>query len=52
LSSEFGFVSVDARLPLEELQGEIRKHIAEYLSGANGKPRSDSAGNGAPTRKD
>src|SRR5208337_4379330 len=32
LSGEFGFISVDARLPIEELQGELRKHIAEYLS--------------------
>jgi thymidylate kinase len=52
LSSEFGFVSVDARLPLEEIQGELRKHIAEYLSGANGKSRNEPAGNGALTRKE
>jgi len=52
LSSEFGFVSVDARLPIEELQGELRKHIAEYLSAAYGKPRPDSADNGASTRKE
>src|ERR1700686_929815 len=41
LSGEFGFISVDARLPIEELQTELRKHIAEYLSGANGKPRDN-----------
>ena len=52
LSSEFGFVSVDARLPLEEIQGELRKHIAEYLSGANRKSRNEPADNGAPTRKE
>jgi len=52
LSSEFGFVSVDARMPIEELQGELRKHIAEYLSAADGKPRPDSADNRASTRKE
>jgi hypothetical protein len=52
LSSEFGFVTVDARMPLEELQGEIRKHIAEYLSNGNGKSRPDLLDNGASTRKD
>lgn len=52
LSGEFGFVSVDARLPIEELQGELRKHIAEYLSSANDKSRPDSADNGASTRKE
>jgi len=51
LSSEFGFVSVDARLPIEELQTELRKHIAEYLSGANGQPR-DSGDNGASRGKE
>jgi dTMP kinase len=52
LSSEFGFVTVDARLPIEQLQGEIRQHIAEYLSQANGKPRADLLDIGASTRKD
>ena len=52
LSSEFGFISVDARLPIEQLQGEIRKHIAEYLSGANAKPRPDSVDQGGSTRKE
>ena len=49
LSSEFGFISVDARLPIEELQSELRKHIAEYLYGANGKPRDN---NGASSTKE
>src|SRR5208282_4913763 len=52
LSSEFGFISVDARLPIEELQAELRKHLAEYLSGASGKPRPDSGDNGASTHKE
>ncbi|MGA7873968.1 MAG: hypothetical protein WCA22_24015, partial [Candidatus Binatus sp.] len=52
LSGEFGFISVDARLPVVELQGELRKHIAEYLSRANGKPRPDSTDHGASTRKE
>lgn len=52
LSSEFGFITVDARLPIEELQGEIRKHIAEYLSHANGKLRTDLLDTGASKRED
>jgi dTMP kinase len=52
LSGEFGFVTVDARLPIEELQGELRKHIAEYLSSADGKSRPDAADNGTSTRKE
>ena len=52
LSSEFGFVSVDARLPIEEVQDQLRKHIAEYLSRASDKPHPDSAENGASTRKE
>jgi len=51
LSREFGFVSVDARLPIEEVQGELRKNIAEYLSGANGKPRTESADNGVSRKE-
>jgi dTMP kinase len=52
LSNEFGFVSVDARLPIEEVQNELRKHIAEYLSRSNSKPHPDSIENGVSTRKD
>ena len=51
LSSEFGFVSVDARLPIEEVQAELRKNIAEYLSGANRKPRTESADNGVSRKE-
>jgi dTMP kinase len=51
LSSEFGFVSVDARLPIEEVQAEVRRTIAEYLSRSNGKPRPDLLDIAAPTRK-
>jgi dTMP kinase len=52
LSNEFGFVSVDARMPIEEVQNELRKHIAEHLSRSNSKPHSDSAENGVSTRKE
>jgi dTMP kinase len=41
LSDEFGFTAIDARLPIEEIQAELRKHIAEYLRGAS--PESDSS---------
>jgi thymidylate kinase len=51
LSSEFGFVSIDARLPIEEVQADVRRHIAEYLSSSNGKPRPDLLDIAAPTRK-
>jgi len=33
LASEFGFVRVDARRPVEDIQSELRTHIAAYLAG-------------------
>ena len=35
LASEFGFRTVDARMPIEELQTEIRSHIMDYLRTAD-----------------
>lgn len=35
LADEFGFVSVDARRSVEEVQGELRTHIADYLRAAD-----------------
>jgi dTMP kinase len=34
LADEFGFTTIDARLPIDEMQAELRRHIAEYLRGA------------------
>jgi dTMP kinase len=31
LASEFGFVTVDARAPIDEVQSDLRAHISEYL---------------------
>jgi dTMP kinase len=42
LGSEYGFVSVDARQPIEEVQGAIRSHIMNYLRGA--EPAQNSVG--------
>ena len=48
LASEFGFVTVNARQPIEELQSAIRSNIMHYLrsgeAGRNGLgPRNNSA---------
>jgi dTMP kinase len=32
LAREFGFVTVDARRPIEHIQGELRRHISTYLA--------------------
>jgi dTMP kinase len=32
LAREFGFVTVDARAPIEDVQNDLRAHIAEYLN--------------------
>jgi dTMP kinase len=31
LATEFGFVSVDARRPIDTIQGELRRHISAYF---------------------
>jgi dTMP kinase len=36
LANEFGFVTVDARRPIDDVQTDIRTHIAEYLRKVNG----------------
>ena len=41
-----------SRMPVEEVQSELRKHIAEYLSHSNSKPHPDSAENAVSTRKE
>jgi dTMP kinase len=35
LSQEFGFIAIDARRPIEEIQIALRTHIADYLKLAN-----------------
>ena len=34
LAAEFGFVSIDARRPIDDVQSELRTHIADYLGAA------------------
>jgi dTMP kinase len=31
LAEEFGFISIDARRPIDDVQSELRTHIADYL---------------------
>jgi dTMP kinase len=45
LADEFGFVSVDARQSIEQIQAEFRAHVSEYLrrAGAASQPAEDGA---------
>jgi len=45
LASEFGFILVDARRSIDEVQNELRTHISDYLKGAgpNRDKLTDSA---------
>jgi dTMP kinase len=52
LANEFGFVKIDARLPIEEMQAELRQHISEYLSRAAAKSRPDVGDAGASSSKE
>lgn len=36
LAREFGFTTVDARQPIEHIQGELRRHISAYLERSTG----------------
>jgi dTMP kinase len=31
LAREFSFISVDARKPVDDIQGDLRRHISAYL---------------------
>lgn len=42
LASEFDFVTVDARRPIETIQEELRAHIGAYLAG--GRPSGTARG--------
>jgi dTMP kinase len=33
LASEFGFITIDARGPIDKVQNELRAHISDYLKG-------------------
>jgi dTMP kinase len=52
LSSEFGFITIDARLPIDEVQTELRKRIADYLHIAAARPANVGPNSGASERKD
>ena len=47
LAEEFGFIGVDARRPVEEIQRDLREHIAAYLSMAR-EPRAVALGRNRP----
>jgi dTMP kinase len=38
LAHEFGFISVDARRPIDAIQGDLREHISSYLAAKRRKP--------------
>ena len=50
LSAEFGFVSIDARAPIEEIQSDLKKHIADYLKIA--EPARSGAASSNSVRKE
>ncbi len=53
LAREFGFVTVDARRSIEEIQSELRTHVAEYLNARSAKPGAVPLQSAAPPdRKD
>ncbi|HEY6394452.1 MAG TPA: dTMP kinase [Candidatus Binataceae bacterium] len=53
LASEFGFVCVDARGSIDEMQAELRTYISDYLQTARPRPQSSPEdGSGSATRKD
>ncbi len=46
LAREFGFITIDARRSIEEVQNDLRAHILEYLRAAGShKPEDDSPEN-------
>jgi dTMP kinase len=45
LASEFGFITVDARQPIDELQMELRSHIVHYLRTADPSRNGAVVGN-------
>jgi dTMP kinase len=34
LANEFGFITIDARRSIDDVQNELRTHISDYLTGA------------------
>ncbi len=48
LAREFGFITCDARRPIELIQEELRGHIASYLTGSS---RQSAAGDGGRMRR-
>jgi len=51
LASEFGFIKVDARRSIEDLQNDLRAHIAEYLK-SNGPARAEDLHSPSLERKE
>ena len=48
LGREFGFVTCDARQPVDDIQRELRAHIAGYLAGTPRGPGKRDAGKRGP----
>jgi dTMP kinase len=48
LADEFGFISIDARRSVDEVQNDLRAHIADYLqnAGARAEDRNPQAPDG------
>ncbi len=48
LAQEFGFITVDARRSIDEVQNDLRRHISNYLSSADAsRSRLGSSGSGS-----
>jgi dTMP kinase len=52
LSEEFGFVTIDARRSIEDIQSEVRTHIADYLRSRRARPAAHTLEPGTIARKD
>ena len=50
LAEEFGFISIDARRPIDDVQSELRTHIADYLRKVD--PQVTAPGVSAPAGKE
>ena len=50
LAREFGFLACDARRPIEEIQADLRAHIAAYLTGARRPAGAAERGEPEPGR--
>lgn len=52
LAGEFGFITIDARRSIDDVQAELRLHIASYLSRSRQPKTAPGSGESATPRKD